>query len=213
MRYRVRHPEIAAGVALFAIAGMVSMAGTSGSYGSYELKKDVAIATERQYAEVIADGVVEEVRLLQDHNDNKQAELDRKLAAEAEERQRKAAAEEASRAAARAAALKKPAARTTTKSAAQTSFTSSAAWAASAKAVAVAQCESRGNPLSVSASGKYQGKWQMDDSFWRSYGGLEFASDPQYATEAQQDEVAYRGWLARGWQPWSWAGGRCARAR
>lgn len=85
------------------------------------------------------------------------------------------------------------------------SFADSAAWAASPKAVAVARCESGGNPTVTNPSGKYQGKWQMDDSFWRSYGGLAFASDPHLASEAQQDEVAYRGWLARGWQPWSCA--------
>lgn len=79
----------------------------------------------------------------------------------------------------------------------------SAAWASSWAARRVAECESGGNPRAVNPSGKYRGKWQMDRSFWRTYGGLRFASRPDLATEAQQDEVAYRGWLARGWQPWS----------
>jgi colicin import membrane protein len=115
----------------------------------------------------------------------------------------KAAAEQAAKA--KAAAKSKPKPVASRNAGAPTSFGSSAAWAASPKARAVANCESGGNPSITNPSGKYQGKWQMDDSFWRSYGGLAFASDPHYATEAQQDEVAYRGWLARGWQPWSCA--------
>lgn len=42
----------------------------------------------------------------------------------------------------------------------------------------------------------------MDIDFWSSYGGRAFASRPELAGEAQQDLVAFRGWLARGWQPW-----------
>ena len=202
MRYRVRHPEIAAGVALFAIVGMISMAGTSSAaYEPYEIKKEAAAATERQYAELVSDGQVADQRRAESLLSSKLVEGERAAAAAEAERQRKAAAEEASRSAARAAqataAAKKPAA--------QTSFANSAAWAASAKARAVAWCESRGNPLSVNASGKYRGKWQMSSSFWAGYGGLAFAARPELASEAQQDEVAYRGWLARGWQPWSCA--------
>lgn len=85
-------------------------------------------------------------------------------------------------------------------------FSSSSAWASSAFARKVANCESGGNPRAVNASGKYRGKWQMDASFWRTYGGLQYASTPDRATEAQQDSVAYRGWQDRGWSPWS-----CAR--
>jgi len=205
MRYRVRHPEIAAGVALLAVVGMISLSGMSpaAGYQPYELKKESAISTERHFAELVSDGMIDDQRRAESLISSKLVEGERAAAAAEAERQRKAAAEEASRAAARAAvAAKKPAA--TTKSA-QTSFTSSAAWAASPKAVAVAKCESGGNPTVVSRTGKYQGKWQMDDRFWQSYGGLQFASDPQFASEAQQDEVAYRGWLARGWQPWSCA--------
>jgi len=204
MRYRVRHPEIAAGVALFAIVGMISMAGTSSAaYEPYEIKKEAAAATERQYAELVSGGVVADQRRAESLISSKLVEGERAAAAAEAERQRKAAAEEASRSAARAAATAAAPKKKTP--AAQTSFASSAAWAASPKAIAVAKCESGGNPTVVSRTGKYQGKWQMDDRFWASYGGLAFASDPQYASEAQQDEVAYRGWLARGWQPWSCA--------
>lgn len=80
--------------------------------------------------------------------------------------------------------------------------TGSAQWARSSAARAVAECESGGNPRAVNATGKYRGKWQMDRDFWRSYGGLRFALLPDLALEGEQDEVAYRGWLARGWQPW-----------
>jgi hypothetical protein len=42
----------------------------------------------------------------------------------------------------------------------------------------------------------------MDADFWETYGGLKYASRPELASETEQDAVAYRGWLARGWQPW-----------
>lgn len=43
----------------------------------------------------------------------------------------------------------------------------------------------------------------MDADFWRTYGGRVFANTPDRATEVEQDLVAYRGWLKRGWQPWT----------
>ncbi len=81
----------------------------------------------------------------------------------------------------------------------------SSRWAATAKARTVAFCESSGDITAVSRTGKYRGKWQADADFWRTYGGLQFASRPELASEAEQDAVAYRGWLARGWQPWACA--------
>lgn len=48
----------------------------------------------------------------------------------------------------------------------------------------------------------YYGKWQMNSSFWSTYGGLAYASRADLATESQQDAVAYKGFLARKWQPW-----------
>lgn len=80
-----------------------------------------------------------------------------------------------------------------------------AAWANTPKARAVARCESGGSPRAVNPSGKYRGKWQMDSSFWAAYGGRAFALTPDRASESQQDLVAYRGWQARGWSPWSCA--------
>jgi hypothetical protein len=86
------------------------------------------------------------------------------------------------------------------------------AWAHTRSAFRVANCESgdrsapdvntryNGNPH---MRGKYSGKWQMDSDFWSSYGGLKFASTPADASEAEQDAVAYKGFQARGWQPWS----------
>jgi hypothetical protein len=76
-------------------------------------------------------------------------------------------------------------------------------WANSATARRVAARESGGNCRAVSPSGKYRGKWQMDASFWRSYGGRAYAATPDRASCAQQDVVAHRGWVARWWQPWS----------
>jgi hypothetical protein len=92
---------------------------------------------------------------------------------------------------------------------------SAEAWAHTPFAIAVANCESgsgrhgawqshyTGNPH---LRGFYSGKWQMDPDFWRSYGGLAYASTPADASEAAQDAVAYRGYRARGWQPWECAG-------
>ena len=62
--------------------------------------------------------------------------------------------------------------------------------------------ESGGSCTAVSPSGLYRGKWQMGSSFWRSFGGLQYASTPDRASCAEQDQVAYRGWLAAWWQPW-----------
>lgn len=62
--------------------------------------------------------------------------------------------------------------------------------------------ESHGICTAVNPSGKYRGRWQMDANFWSAYGGLAYASTPDRATCHQQDLVAYRGWQARGWQPW-----------
>lgn len=78
-------------------------------------------------------------------------------------------------------------------------------WATQPYAEQVSYCESSGNIRAV--NGQYLGKWQMDASFWSTYGGLRFASSPLGATEAQQDQVAWTGWKARGWEPWQCAGG------
>lgn len=80
-----------------------------------------------------------------------------------------------------------------------------AAWRNSAKAKSVIMCESGGDYSVRSRTGKYRGAWQMDADFWRTYGGLKYAPRPDAATPHQQDLVAYRGWLSRGWQPWACA--------
>lgn len=64
--------------------------------------------------------------------------------------------------------------------------------------------ESNKRCKAVNRSGKYRGRWQMDKNFWKSYGGRKFAKRPEKATCAEQDLVAYRGWIARGWQPWNY---------
>ena len=48
----------------------------------------------------------------------------------------------------------------------------------------------------------YRGKWQMGASFWAAYGGKAYASRADLATCAEQDRVAYRGWVAAWWNPW-----------
>lgn len=75
-------------------------------------------------------------------------------------------------------------------------------WIASPTALKVIKKESKGNCKAIGGKGKYRGKWQVNAGFWKSYGGLQFAKTADKATCEQQDQVAYRGWLARGWQPW-----------
>ncbi len=78
-------------------------------------------------------------------------------------------------------------------------------WVSSTAAKRIRDCES-GNTNAVSPSGTYMGAWQMDMNFWRSNGGLKFAKTPLGATGYEQDLVAYKGYLSRGWEPWT-----CAR--
>lgn len=92
----------------------------------------------------------------------------------------------------------------------------SEAWAHSRDGFRVSNCESgdrhasdvdsRYNGDSHMRDGSYHGKWQMDHSFWATYGGLRFADDPAAASESEQDIVGFNGYKARGWQPWSCAG-------
>lgn len=118
----------------------------------------------------------------------------------------RAVARAVARAHARAvAAARAAAAAARRRAAAASRFLSSSAeaWAHSYFAEKVANCESGGNIHAV--NGQYHGKWQMGPSFWSTFGGLRFASDPLYATEAQQDYVAWTGWKAQGWAPWQCA--------
>lgn len=75
-------------------------------------------------------------------------------------------------------------------------------WLAAPMTAKIIKKESHGNCKDVGAGGKYRGKWQMTAGFWKSYGGLDFAPRADLATCEQQDQVAYKGWQARGWQPW-----------
>ncbi len=75
-------------------------------------------------------------------------------------------------------------------------------WVAADHAKAVAKRESGGNCKAVSSSGTYRGKWQMGAPFWAAYGGKAYAKRADLATCAQQDKVAYRGWIASWWHPW-----------
>jgi hypothetical protein len=79
------------------------------------------------------------------------------------------------------------------------------AWLRSPTARLVIKRESNGQCDVVSATGKYQGKWQADDNFWKAYGGRKYAPNPHQATCHEQDLVAFRGWQERGWQPWTTA--------
>jgi hypothetical protein len=75
-------------------------------------------------------------------------------------------------------------------------------WVSSPHAKAVVKRESGGNCKAVSPSGLYRGKWQLSAGFWKSYGGTRYASKADQASCAQQDTVAYRGWVASWWRPW-----------
>ena len=75
-------------------------------------------------------------------------------------------------------------------------------WVSSPTAKYVKRIESRGNCKATGGNGKYQGTWQVNADFWKTYGGKKYASKASKATCLEQDLVAYRGWLARGWSPW-----------
>ncbi|MEI6109190.1 MAG: transglycosylase family protein [Actinomycetes bacterium] len=75
-------------------------------------------------------------------------------------------------------------------------------WVNSPTAKHVKKAESHNNCKSTGGHGKYQGTWQVSAGFWKSYGGNKYASKASKATCQQQDLVAYKGWLARGWSPW-----------
>ena len=75
-------------------------------------------------------------------------------------------------------------------------------WVTSPTAIYLKRVESNNNCKSTGSKGKYQGTWQMNASFWKTYGGLKYAKKASKASCHQQDLVAYKGWLARGWSPW-----------
>ena len=75
-------------------------------------------------------------------------------------------------------------------------------WVNSSTAKYVKKVESHNNCKSTGGKGKYQGTWQVSEGFWKTYGGLKYAPKASKATCHEQDLVAYKGWLARGWSPW-----------
>ncbi len=75
-------------------------------------------------------------------------------------------------------------------------------WVKSPTAKYLKKVESNNNCKSTGGNGKYQGTWQVDKGFWKTYGGLKYASKGSLASCLEQDRVAYKGWLARGWSPW-----------
>lgn len=75
-------------------------------------------------------------------------------------------------------------------------------WVSSPTAKYLKKVESNNNCKSTGGKGKYQGTWQVNAGFWKTYGGKKYAPKASKATCREQDLVAYKGWLARGWSPW-----------
>ena len=75
-------------------------------------------------------------------------------------------------------------------------------WVTSPTAIYLKRVESNNNCKSTGGKGKYQGTWQVNAGFWKTYGGLKHAKKASQASCQEQDLVAYQGWLARGWSPW-----------
>lgn len=69
----------------------------------------------------------------------------------------------------------------------------------------IAKCESGGDPQSVSADGRYRGKYQFSRGTWRHLGG---SGDPAKAPEWLQDRMALKLYRLRGTAPWP----SCSRA-
>ena len=84
-------------------------------------------------------------------------------------------------------------------------WTEGQAWARQPKTRAVIMCESTDRVSAISSTGKYHGLYQFDRQTWASYGGLELAPLASQATRAEQNYVAYRLYVGRGWQPWGCA--------
>lgn len=85
-------------------------------------------------------------------------------------------------------------------------------WAASADAHLVTGCEAPDGPTEIDRHRGvwYFGLWQMDAEFVHDWGHVDpwrYVMHGQFMMpEHEQNEIAYRGWKVRGWQPWT-----CAR--
>ncbi len=77
-----------------------------------------------------------------------------------------------------------------------------AVWMTSEHGRMIVKRESGGSCSITSPGGTYRGKWQMSSTLWAAYGGTAYATTADRATCAQQDQVAYRIWLASWWRPW-----------
>jgi hypothetical protein len=76
-------------------------------------------------------------------------------------------------------------------------------WVNSPTAKFLKKKESSNNCKARGYKGRYLGTWQMNAGFWKTYGGKKYGSNPTKASCREQDLVAYKGWLARGWSPWT----------
>jgi Transglycosylase-like domain/Putative peptidoglycan binding domain len=65
--------------------------------------------------------------------------------------------------------------------------------------VRIAECESGGDPTTVSRSGRYRGKYQFSMGTWRDMGG---EGDPASAPEWLQDQIALKLYRRAGRSPW-----------
>jgi hypothetical protein len=65
--------------------------------------------------------------------------------------------------------------------------------------IAIAQCESHGNPRAIGGGGAFRGKYQFDYGTWASVGGK---GDPAAAPEAEQDRRAKILYARAGASPW-----------
>lgn len=75
----------------------------------------------------------------------------------------------------------------------------------------VGEHESNGDYRAVSPSGKYRGKYQMDNHFFLRYGGdSALVGRHETAPPEMQDDVALRGYQARGLDPWPGAKQICS---
>lgn len=63
----------------------------------------------------------------------------------------------------------------------------------------IAECESGGNPRTVSPGGRYRGKYQFSLDTWHNLGG---DGDPVDASEAEQDRIALKLYRRSGTAPW-----------
>jgi resuscitation-promoting factor RpfC len=62
--------------------------------------------------------------------------------------------------------------------------------------------ESRGDPTAVNSSSGAGGLFQFLPSSWVAYGGLKYASLPEYASVSEQWDIALTAQAESGWTPW-----------